>query len=89
MSDDTIKDGDIQIYDQTKASIMFSVAKGTVLTITPDGKLVRGDAFASDDEASVAFMECISKSLPCFISELRARAERAEAELEKLKAIHA
>lgn len=75
----------IEIPDVTSGSIQLSVASGVVLTITPDGKLVRGEGFASDDAASVAFFDVLSKYLPCFVTELRARAERAEAEAAWLK----
>lgn len=75
----------IEIPGVTSGSIQFSVASGVVLTMTPDGKLVRGEGFASDDAASVAFFDVLSKYLPCFVAELRARAERAEAEVAWLK----
>lgn len=73
------------VADPSQVSITFSAANGPILTITPEGRLERGTGM-SDDEASVRFFDVLSKSLPCWIMELRQRAEKAEAELAALKA---
>ena len=66
------------------SSISFSANGGVVLTIRPDGRIERGPGL-SDDEATVAFVDCLSKYVPCFVAALRQRAENAERELAALK----
>lgn len=59
--------------------IVFQAADGKIiLTIHPNGTLERGEQFATDDLASMAMFDCMSRCLPCFLSELRMRAETAE-----------
>lgn len=54
-------------------NIMFHGESGeTILTIMHDGKLVRGAGFASDDTASVAFFDCLSRILPEYLSKMKA-----------------
>lgn len=62
-------------------NIQFGTARGTVLIITADGRLERGEGFATDDEASVAFFEVMSSCFYTWISDLRQRAEKAEREV--------
>lgn len=60
-------------------AIVFQAADSKIiLTIHPDGTLERGEQFASGDEASMAMFDCLSRALPCFLSQLRMRAETAE-----------
>lgn len=72
--------------DQSQNSITISVAKGAVLILKPDGTLERGEAFASEDVASVQIFDILSRAMPSWMSALRERAEKAEAELAALKA---
>lgn len=74
------------IADHRPREIKFQPADGrTVLTITEDGRLVPGEGL-SNDEASRAFLDVLSTCVASFLSELRQRAEKAEAELARLKA---
>lgn len=71
----------------TPYSTVFSVAPNrTVLTIHSDGRLEKGEAFASDDEGSKEIFDILSRYFPTYLAQLRQRAERAEAELAALKA---
>lgn len=74
----------LRLPDPSQGSISFSVGSGTILTMTPDGKIERGPGL-SDDEATAAFLECLSQHCPTFLMELRQRTERAEADLEQAK----
>lgn len=66
--------------------IVFSVDQGLeVMRITGDGCLKRGAGFATDDAASIAFFDVLSRCAPSWIAELRQRAEKAEAELERVR----
>lgn len=65
-------------WHNTNVISFRSPDNGVILEIHPDGRLVRGEAFATGDEASVAMFECMSKCLPSFLSQLRMRAETAE-----------
>lgn len=72
---------------QSPSSLSFSVGppRGVVFTIRPDGRLERGPGFASDNEASVALFDVLSTVFPSWISGLRQRAEKAEAEVADLR----
>ena len=73
MSDDSVTTD----KSPPSGNITFSVESGVVLTIKSDGSIVKGDGL-SDDEASLAFFECLSRGVPCWIKALRDRAETAE-----------
>lgn len=81
-----LKPGDVLKVRQHDGpgDIRFSTRGGTVLIITPDGRLERGEGFATDDAASVAFFEVMSTCFGSWISVLRQRADKAEAELRWL-----
>ena len=64
--------------------LIFNVPAGSVLIIEPDGRIVRGEAFASDDAASVAFFDCIASHFATAISDLKRRAEAAEAKVDDI-----
>lgn len=69
------------------SAIVFQAADGKViLTIHPNGTLERGEQFATDDLASMAMFDCMSRCLPCFLADLRLRADIAEGALDALKA---
>lgn len=54
--------GVFSIYDPDQPySIRFSNNGSATLTITPDGRLERGAGFATNDEASNAFFDCLSE----------------------------
>lgn len=66
--------------------IIFQAASGeTILVIHPDGTLERGSHFATDDEASMAMFDCMSRGLPCFLADLQERAMKAELMAEILR----
>ena len=74
------------VADLPAGSITFHNPEGKpILIILPDGRLQRGEAFATNDEASVAFFDCISAALPSFISDLRHRCEIADAYLARAR----
>jgi len=58
--------------------LIFNVPAGSVLIIEPDGR------FASDDAASVAFFDCIASHFATAISDLKRRAEAAEAKVDDI-----
>lgn len=70
-----------RLYDSIDAAISFYANQQIILTIHPDGRLERGAGFATDDEASVAFFDCLSSYCLGFIAELRQRANEAERQL--------
>lgn len=57
----------------------------TIVRITKDGRLERGEQFRTDDHASVALFDCMARVFPDLAGGLLQRAERAEAELALLK----
>ncbi len=67
-------DGTHSTHSGGLGTIMFNTDAGTALIIHPDGRITRGEGFANDDAASVAFFEVLSKVLPTFISTLRTTA---------------
>ncbi len=73
------------VLDSPTAEIVFRCALGDILTLKGTGKVIVGKGLSAT-RASTAFIDVLSREFPCFISELRARAERAEAELARLKA---
>lgn len=75
----------IRASDYSQSSLTINVAKGPVLVLKPDGRLERGEAFASDDETSMQVFDVLSRAMPSWMSALRERAEKAEAELTALR----
>jgi hypothetical protein len=77
----------MRINPQPEACTTFISANcGPILIIKADGRLVRGDGFRTDDEASVAFFDCLAQHLPTYLAALRERAETAERKLAELTA---
>lgn len=72
-------------FAQPLAGITFHANNKVVFSITGDGRLEAGEGL-SNDEATRALFDVIAKNVPCFISALRERAEKAEAELAEWKA---
>ncbi len=78
--------GTLQAFDPAESCMTFSMGSGgVILTFKPDGSIVRGPGL-SDDEATVAFVDCLEKYMAGFIGALRQRAESAERDLAALKA---
>ena len=79
--------GSWEIFPSAEATTtLCSSDSREILIIRGDGRLERGSGFRTDDEASVALFDCMSKCIPCAWNALRARAEAAESELAALKA---
>lgn len=75
----------VEFLPDGPGNIIFSMAGiGVVMVIHTDGRLERGPGL-SDDEVSVAVFDCLSQSLPSWMSNLRERAEKAEAALLAVK----
>jgi hypothetical protein len=55
-----------------------------ILIVHIDGRLEKG-AGLSDDEASQAFIDLLSRQIPGYVASLRERTEKAEAEAERLR----
>lgn len=45
-------------------SLSFHLENGHLLTIHPDGKIERGPAFTTEDQASVRFWEIVAQAFP-------------------------
>lgn len=75
-ADESIDPGTITFYSPDGRKILI---------IHDDGRLERGDGFANDDQASVAFFNCLSNSLPTFLNSLRQRCEIADAYLAQAR----
>lgn len=71
--------------DEPSAIVFQAAANKIILTMHADGRLERGDSFASDDEASIEFLNCLAHCSTSFLSQLRERAERAEMALERCR----
>ena len=52
--------------------------RGWIIRFKPDGRIERGPGFASDDAASVAFVDVLSRYMASWMVEMRQRAEKAE-----------
>jgi len=62
--------GNYSIAAPQPSSFLFHVnggVDGLLLTINPDGEIVRGPAFTTEDEASLRFWDIIAKSFPGFL----------------------
>lgn len=79
--------------------ISFTTHGVVIMTITEDGRLVRGPAFTTEDQASAVWFQILAEALPCRLQELTMatiqlkgfvdgwmkRALEAEAELVRIK----
>lgn len=60
--------GTFSIHNPGPASLVFCGGGSEPLfTIKPDGEIVRGPAFTTEDEASLRFWDIIQKSFPSLI----------------------
>lgn len=57
----------ISISQLQPSSFVFSGANGPLITIKPDGTIIRGPSFTTNDEASLAFWDILSKMYPIFL----------------------
>lgn len=74
------------IWSNKPAWISFVANGEVVFALKPDGTIEKGPAYRSDDQASVAFLDCLARFAPNFIADLRNRIVELEQENERLKA---
>lgn len=65
--------------------ISFHANGEMLFMLKPDGTIERGPAYRSDDQASVAFLDCLAGFAPSFIAGLRNRIVELEQENARLK----
>lgn len=79
--------GALQLIDSSMQSLTICANGGAAaLILRPDGRLEAGPGLKLDDAATREIFDVMAKCLPCWMAELKSRADVAEATIVEMKA---